>query len=560
MCDTSLYLSCKLMRVSDLDTKFPFVQGARFNPEKGCLPATRVKFLDAITNWVNDVDPSSSKALVLFGQAGTGKSSIAHEIAHRFHRTGRLTTSYCFVRGKPSSREPYRFFTTLAHNLCARYPAFRASLCSIIKNNPDVLAAEDYTTLLNSLILEPLKDLQFVSPVIVVIDALDESEDASLHTGGKKIPFHTFLGQHLFQFPPNFCILITSRPETDILMALAQSSFVHHMYMNDPKLAGEIDNDILLYMQKNLHKAKVDDASLRELVKKAEHLFQWASVACHYITDPPRGLNSQHCIQRLLHPTDSKKAARPLDAVYTTVLEKFDMDDEDVRNNFRSVMGQILGAFEPLSIDALDMLCGLSVFGGVDSKTSVCDIVKEMGSLLSNVSPSSSSLVAPVHTSFRDFLVDSNRSGKFYVDLDIAHGQLAYATLRTMQTMLHFNICEIETSHCLNNEVPDLDNRIKAFIPSALSYACRFWADHLGHVSDFDVELFSCLRDLMEVKFLFWLEVLSIRGEMPIATTALLSLETWLSRMKLGDNVSTAMTMFPCLQVHWCWNRFRTTE
>ena len=547
VCDVSLCLSCKLIYLSDLDTKFPFVQGARFNPEGGCLPGTRVKFLAAITNWVNDIDPLSSKALVLFGQAGTGKSSIAHEIANRFHRTGRLTTSYCFIRGRPSSREPYRFFTTLAHNLCARYPAFKASLNTVIKNNPDITSAEDYTTLFNALILEPLKGLQFVSPVFVVIDALDESEDASLRhrTGGKKIPFHTFLGQHLFQFPKNFCILITSRPETDILKALAKSSFVHHMYMNDPQLADAVDNDILIYTQKNLHQAEVDDSSLHKLVNKAEHIFQWASVACNYIGDPPRGLNSQHCIQRLLHPSDSRRAAKPLDAVYMTVLENFDMDDEDVRNNFRSVMGQILGAFEPLSIEALDTL---RVFGGVDFKTSVFDIVKEMGSLLSNIPPPGlSSLVAPVHTSFRDFLVDPNRSGKFYVDVDAARGQLAYATLRTMQTMLHFNICDIETSHCLNNEVPDLDNRIEAFIPSVLSYACRFWADHLVQVSNLDTELFSCLRDLMEMRFLFWLEVLSVRGEMEIATKALLSLKTWLDQMR--DNVSIAKAMLPRFQI-----------
>src|SRR6266498_295864 len=141
----------------DLDTKFPFVRGARFRPEKGCLPETRIKFLNSINDWVHDVDPSSPKVLILFGQAGTGKSSIAHEIANRFDCTNRLTTSYCFVRGNPSSREPHRLFTTLVRNLCTRYPAFNAALRAVIKNKPELVSADDYSTFFLSLIVEPLK-------------------------------------------------------------------------------------------------------------------------------------------------------------------------------------------------------------------------------------------------------------------------------------------------------------------------------------------------------------------------------------------------------------------
>jgi hypothetical protein len=53
---------------------------SRFSTDKGCLVGTRVAFLDFIINWVNDPNPDSERGLVLFGQAGTGKSSIAHEI------------------------------------------------------------------------------------------------------------------------------------------------------------------------------------------------------------------------------------------------------------------------------------------------------------------------------------------------------------------------------------------------------------------------------------------------------------------------------------------------
>ncbi|KAH9024759.1 hypothetical protein EDB85DRAFT_252379 [Lactarius pseudohatsudake] len=68
---------------AELDAKIreiPYGTGSRFTPDKGCLTGTRTAFLDFIDNWVND--PASERCLVLFGQAGTGKSSIAHEISN----------------------------------------------------------------------------------------------------------------------------------------------------------------------------------------------------------------------------------------------------------------------------------------------------------------------------------------------------------------------------------------------------------------------------------------------------------------------------------------------
>ena len=184
------------------------------------------------------------------------------------------------------------------------------------------------------------------------------------------------------------------------------------MQIHDEALANEVDDDLLTYVRTKLQDTDIDEGSLHMLAKRAEHLFQWASVACFYIAKPPRGLNSKSCLQRVLHPTVSKKAVHPLDALYMTVLERFDMDDNDIADNFRSVMGQILGAYEPLPIVGLNMLHQSGTVEDVDfQSTAVSDIVKEMGSLLSNVSPPSALPVALLHTSFRDFLTDENRSG-----------------------------------------------------------------------------------------------------------------------------------------------------
>ena len=524
--------------------KLPYGRGTDFHPERGCLPQTRVKILDEITNWVND--PSSCQTLLLFGQAGTGKSSIAHEIARRFRRLDRLTTSYCFMRGKPSSRECYRFFTTLAHNLCNKYPSFKASLSKVIDSNPGLVEMQAYGSLFESLLRDPIRDVCFVGPILIVVDALDESEDASSIQRRDTLAFHEFLATRLGELPSNFRILITSRPEPDLEKAFCDPSLARRMYMNDPTLTAGLDCDMLTYMRTKLSKVKgVVENDIQELVKKAEGNFQWAFVACSHISRPPSGLNSQRCIQRVLHPAaiNSEMAVNPLDELYTTILHRFNMKDREICDNFKCVMGQILGAFEPLSVDALDVF--VSWLGGHHV---VSAIVEELGSLLSHVIPGESTHpVSPLHTSFRDFLTDETRGGVYYVNLNDVHRSFALATLGTMQAELRFNICKLETSYLFNNQVSDLRKRVVDNISLALSYSCRFWGDHLARVSRLDSDVFESLQEFMRERFLFWLEVLSVRGEVTIAKPTLLLLQRWLNQMH--DKVGISTIFVSCLRV-----------
>src|SRR6266403_293600 len=194
--------------------EIPYGFGSRFSPDKGCLLGTRVAFLDFIVDWVND--PTSERSLILFGQAGTGKSSIAHEIAHLFDKMHRLTSSFIFIRREQSKPETYRFFTTLARNLADRYPSFKSALGEIVKDNT-ALRVSTYScyTLFESLILGPLKRAPIDRPILVVIDALDESGETTGTSG-----LHTFLVKNQIRLPSNFRVVITSRPEHAIVSAL----------------------------------------------------------------------------------------------------------------------------------------------------------------------------------------------------------------------------------------------------------------------------------------------------------------------------------------------------
>ncbi len=486
-------------------------------------------FLDFIANWIDN--PDSERSLILFGQAGTGKSSIAHEIARRFDKLHRLTSSFIFLRKEQSKREAYHLFTTLARDLSDRYPSFKAALGEIIKDNSSLrVGTRDYPTLFQSLILEPLKDLHIVGPILVVIDALDESGDV---TGGNEL--HKFLAKNLSRLPSNFRVLITSRREDGIESAFVEAPSVRIKYMDDRQLAAKTHDDILTFLRTVLLSDELN-IYCAALATKAEGLFQWAAVACGYILDPPGFFDFSRikCIRHLLKPTVDHDRPDPLDGLYKEVLKGY-FGDQGAQRLFRSVMGQLIAAFEPLSIRSLIALRRHASIDDESDAESVGRMLRRLSSLLSNVNSSDQNLpVVPLHTSFRDFLTNEEKSGDFYIHLGHSHRRSACSCLDLVLHDLKFNICNLESSYLANSDVQDLKSRIAEHIPPALLYACRYWDDHLKHL-EFETDLFDKLRAFFDKNFLFWLEVLSLTSNVRLALPALSSLDVWLAS---GQGVS----------------------
>ena len=511
--------------VVELDVKIreiPYGFNSQFSPDKGCLTGTRVAFLEFIINWVNN--PASERGLVLFGQAGTGKSSIAHEIARRFDKMHRLTSSFIFLRREQSVPKTYHLFTTLARDLADRYPSFKIALGKVVQDNTALrLRTRDHGTLFESLILQPLKDLHIVGPILVVIDALDESGDTT-----SRIGLHVFLAKNLNRLPSNFRVVITSRPEHAIVSELVEAQSVKIKYMDDTDLAADTHGDIVAFFQQSLPSNEFRHY-VEPLAVKAEGLFQWAAVASQLILDPPAhfGYSKKNCLKHLLESSTNRHGQDLLDELYKDVLEGY-FKDQVARNLFRSVVGQLITSMEPLTVCSLITLRQHASYDE-DSDAAVTGVLSRLGSLLSNVNSSDKNLpIIPLHTSFRDFITNKDKSGDFYVGIRDAHHQLAHSCLVVLLDDLKFNICKLETSYLANDDIEDLNNRVDKHIPPALSYACRFWSSHLIQ-TDFNSDLFRKIETFFKHKFLFWLEALSLARIISLASSAFAHLNMWLA-------------------------------
>ena len=505
-----------------------YASGVGLIKGKKCLDGTRTEVLREVVDWINDTDPTAPRIFWLHGQAGKGKSAIAHTVALQARNLGMLGSCFCFTRVRQHEGLHTKLFPTIARDLADRDLRLRPLLAEVIANNHSLKGTADLAEQWEKFIAEPLSLLEGSSTgnTVVVIDALDES-------GAKAA--RVFVLEALTasdaKLPANIRILLTSRPLVDIHEVLSVSEHVRIRSLDDTdKLTL---SDIRLYVTYRLkhHRNTFSDTDIQQVSEKSDGLFEWARLACDFISHDIEVIAKKRLGEIMSHaPGDSRGL---LDEMYTMILKGFTQGSSEVLDVFQSVMRQILWSKEPLPISALDFI--RDRFPQTDDRYPVGGTLRSLASLLSGTNDTCIP-VRPLHASFYDFLLDAKRSGEFFIEqVDVHHG-LSVACLSVMDACLRFNICGLESSYLPNAKVADLDKRVKENIPSHLLYACQFWATHLQDVG-FDVGLAKLVGQFITgEKVLFWLEALGVSKFIKEGYWAMISTEKWFQVRYLSIN------------------------
>jgi hypothetical protein len=346
-----------------------------------------------------------------------------------------------------------------------------------------------------------MRSLMGVGPLVNMIDAFDEC----MSYRRKGILEVLSNGD----FPDNLRFIITTCTEKDVMASLADKRHVLTLDLN--KLgAGTIFSDIKTYTRHRLDRHRFRDVGIDEFVSKAGGLFQWAATACNYIChdNGTAGIDQQERFSLIL------SRCSDLNALYRTVLEAaFPREDSGIQA-VKLVLTKVLVAAEPLSASVLKSLCI-----GEAEKHAVDKIIPYLASILA-VSIQS---IHPIHSSFCNFLIDPECSGKFWIDIKQGHQSLARASFSIMEKELCFNKCNIKSSHQLNSEIKQ--EQIDCISP-ALFYSSRFWANHLTAIAA-DNDIRAAVSHLLHKQLLFWLEILSIKQALKFAIFALYNVIQW---------------------------------
>jgi len=502
-------------------------EGADYNPEKACLPGTRTDVLESIRNWITgEGEHADTQAFLLVGQAGIGKSAILHRIAEEYNVTQRLAASFCFSKDRGSNN----FFRTIARSFAALDPAFALAVAASTTRDPTLKTTSVLTSQIKYLLKEPLQSLSVLGTILIVIDALDECyEDRD------ELVQH--LDEFIPTFPKNIRFIITSRPSEATY--LRQFSWVHTHTLEtatNADLYTFVGRQLTEYGSKKLI-VGFDASKIQNIVTAAEGLFQHATVVCKEITNVAKTRQKPPLV---VYTALISSGSQGLDSLYSHILyNAYNLpltgpvlkERVEWLHHFRELMGWILYACSRLSRKILLDFGSVSMHDAGDTEFGlVVGILLPLGALLSGTNDSGGDIY-PLHSSFRDFLTNKERSGNFYVgSASDQHGHLASTCLAIMTRDLHFNMAKLQNSYVLNRDVVNFASKVNTGISRALSYACRNWTWHLEKYEAVEKDFagLDMIAAWAKSLFLFWLETLALEKQTTEAVSAYTFLVKWI--------------------------------
>jgi hypothetical protein len=351
---------------------------------------------------------------------------------------------------------------------------------------------------------------------VVILDALDECGSDNSQSTQRRIFMDTIT--RWSTFPPPFKLIVTSRDQ-DITPAFRNQC--HHIALETGDLVNaEANLDIQRFFEQRFADIASSycptlpswpgEAIIKRLTERAAGLFIWAETVIRFVEQgfPKDQLD-------LILNGAFREEGDAIDELYRQILQvAFGNSKGRVMDAFKRVVGAIVLAKTPLARNDLN-----NFLGRQDDQSLIDFILARLSSVISIRNPNGRIHVC--HLSFTEFVCDPNRFHDFVIDRRI----MALACFRIMKESLRFNICRIETSYVRNSDL-NLDQRIKENIPTYLSYACLFWADHLDALT-FDADLFHHVKEFMCNRLLYWLEVLSLIKELQTASLALTLIDNW---------------------------------
>ena len=476
------------------------------------MKGTRVQVLRDIESWI--MNPLAPVIFWIAGLAGTGKSSVAWTVCECARADINIVLGGSFFCSRSTSlvaqRDVRCIIPTLAQILARQSPEFSRALADELAWDPDVVHMQ-VKTQAEQLLCKPLLALADLStPVLFVIDALDECSDerelAELLAAIVQLNGDSDLNV-------NVKFLLTSRPETHILGSPISDRCQNEILLLHMINTAEVNRDIALYVEDAFSKSPLaqpwyatnDVATLAAL---SNGLFIFASTIIAYILDTKSVQGRKSRLRTAMEAVrQSAVAMGPLDTVYEFVITRASdttkVEPEELKLT-RKTLASILAAREPLSISTLAELLKLDadyLRESLQRLHAVVHVPEEDGQ------PD----LRTLHASFGDYLFD-RAAQNIRIPEPLGHDVLSQGCLSRMaRDDLCFNVSRSRSSYETND--PTSASRIA--LP--LIYACLQWAHHVAAASESDATD-ALVEKVFVPKFLFWLEVLSVLGKVGAAS------------------------------------------
>ncbi|KAF7973389.1 hypothetical protein HWV62_15166, partial [Athelia sp. TMB] len=479
-----------------------------------CLPNTRLGTIKSILDWYSNDSDNHESVLWVHGLAGTGKSTLSTTIARMVEDLNLLGAFFFFDRQLPE-RDTSTLIRTVAYQLAQFDSSIGAKVEQVLLDTPHIAnlpLAIQFSKLLST---TALGDIEWSrGPILVIIDALDESGSATDRKGLLKV-----FSEGFSDLPWFLRLLIVSRPERDILDRFKHCSIRREELGVDSNLNQEDVAEFIRFRLNEIREDNIDyltealqdwpsEVEIQALAALAAGLFIWAATACHLIDTSH---NPKEQTNQLIkhHSADAYASIfASLHQLYKTALQSAgNWNDQTFCSDFRDILGMIICAQVPLSCIAVDRLLGLP-------RPSM-QTVSRLGSLIRG---DREQPIRILHASFHDYLTLRDLIEPWAINDERYNIHVANRCIEHLQQELRENMCDLALPHPVHDET----------LSDSVSYACKFWIHHVCSITVVPGDLCDKIYQFIIIHLLHWLEALVIMKAYRVAMQSLPRLLEWI--------------------------------
>jgi WD40 repeat protein len=471
-----------------------------------CDPDTRQDILADIMMWVNDTSDVAQRFYWLTGDPGSGKSAITASIARKCKDDGILWAQFFINRNIADTTNPALYFPSIASQIVEHSPDVALAVYNILKKQPSLMddISEDQAGGLFVQTLESASSLHPSRPIVVVIDALDETDPTRLYFTA------TIFSTSLTVLPRNVKVFISSRMEDGI-----RKPFFNTLDMNrvknvhlDPSDESSI-RDVSVFLIRNMKmivkqhgldpSVWQEEERMAKLCAQASGLFIWAITAVKFLRVQVErwGSGRLKCVLDELN----SKGMDDINVLYGTILQRThegDTHEDDTHEDdidhwpfkmFRRTVGCIVVLQDSLCLG--DIMSLLNLIDPVSKKPA--DMKHYVGRLRTVLVAGTNAIdcrtIPRLHKSFVEFITSERVGRRFRINVDASNRDVAI--------------------QCLSYLAGWRDQRSKNDgdqLPAALSYALQFWSSHfpqaecLDDISD-EVDLNATYATILQLTY-----------------------------------------------------------
>lgn len=329
---------------------------------QGCMKGTRKDVLVDIEQWLRD---GGKPIFWLNGRTGTGKSAIAKSFANMCFADGKLGASFFCSRDTGEKINLRSILPTLALQLAYRFSKFRELLLPVLRDSPDV-RMESLDSQMERLLVRPFQQTKIHT--LIIVDALDECQDETPTSA------FLFVLSHYVDKIPNIKFFITGRPDPGIHFTFRFKSLQLHTQEFELHSVdhSSVDGDVKLFLETQFTKLVNDRHDckfppdwpaphhINFLCKKADGSFIHAATVSRFVSSRHHLPNNRLQLLYMQRESASHRRQEAIDHLYANILKQAFHDaysqDDKLYSCFRSVVGTVVLAFHPLSVNALSDL------------------------------------------------------------------------------------------------------------------------------------------------------------------------------------------------------------